>query len=93
MLLMYDIAHWRARAQRVRAIAAVMVEPEPQKLMLKLGAEYDQMAARAECLVAAAERWEHRDSTGGLGYPVRCEHRSLVARSPTELIQQYIVDQ
>jgi hypothetical protein len=42
-----DAKHWRDRAAAMRALAAQMEDPETARMMIKLAADYDNMADRA----------------------------------------------
>jgi hypothetical protein len=46
-----DAKHWRERAEEARRIAAELTDPESRKLMLKVAADYDRLAERAEIRV------------------------------------------
>lgn len=43
-----DAAHWRARAEEARAIAAAMRDPGAYRAMLGIAAGYERLAGAAE---------------------------------------------
>ena len=43
-----DPKHWRYRAEEARALAEKLTDPEAKQLMLKVAADYEQLAKRAE---------------------------------------------
>jgi hypothetical protein len=43
-----DPTHWRARAIEARAIAEHISDPASKEMMLKVAAEYEHLAKRAE---------------------------------------------
>ena len=40
--------HWRNRAEKVRAAAELMTDPEAKRMMLAIAIGYDRLAKRAE---------------------------------------------
>jgi hypothetical protein len=43
-----DAEHWRGRALQARANADLIADPDAQRKMLKIAADYDRLAERAE---------------------------------------------
>jgi hypothetical protein len=52
---MQDAAHWRSKAEELRAVAAGMQDPAAKKTMLDIADSYDRMAVHADA-IAEAER-------------------------------------
>ena len=44
----FDAAHWRERAREMRALAAKISDDESRRQMLRIAADYDMLAERAE---------------------------------------------
>lgn len=47
-----DAKHWRERAEEARRVAAELADIESRKLMLKVAADYDRLAERADLRAA-----------------------------------------
>ncbi len=47
-LLRYDAAHWRERAREVRALAEHVRDDDGYRRMLRIAADYEKLAERAE---------------------------------------------
>jgi hypothetical protein len=48
-----DPKHWRERAEQARVHAEQISDPKSRKTMLKIAADYDELARRAEKRLAA----------------------------------------
>lgn len=46
--LLKDIEFWRARAEQTRALAQQIDDPEARAILLRIAAEYEQLANHAE---------------------------------------------
>ncbi len=46
--LQLDAAHWRERAREARALAEEMSDQEARSRMLRIAADYEKLAERAE---------------------------------------------
>jgi hypothetical protein len=52
--LQLDAAHWRARAQAMRALAEHVSDEETRRRMARIAADYDRLAERAEAATREA---------------------------------------
>ncbi len=48
LFLYDDPGHWRHRAEEMRVLAEAMQAAEPQKIMLRIAADYERLADHAE---------------------------------------------
>ena len=46
--LLDDPEHWRSRAEEARSVAEQLSDPEAKRTMLRIAAEYELLAERAE---------------------------------------------
>jgi hypothetical protein len=46
--LLDDPEHWRSRAEEARAVAEQLSDPEAKRTMLRIAADYEQLAERTE---------------------------------------------
>jgi len=54
--LINDAPHWRCRAEEMRVAAEDMRDPESRATALRIAADYDRLAERAEqCLTRSPE--------------------------------------
>ena len=68
--------HWRARAEEARALAELMEDSDARWRMLRIAADYEQLAARAviaNCAKAAEEAASDKENARRSGGARRAE--------------------
>ncbi len=51
-----DPKHWRDRAEQARILADELTDPDAKRRMLRIAADYEELAKRAERRLAAKNR-------------------------------------
>jgi hypothetical protein len=52
-----DPKHWRQRAEEARTVADEMTHPDSKRIMLRIVADYEELARRAERRLKAAGKF------------------------------------